>query len=197
MAPAPPTGYALTVSATNGTVTKSPNQTSYASGTSVSLQATPNSGYIFTGWSGDLTGTTNPATIVMNSNKSVTANFAASTAKHDVHAHRQRHQRHGDQNAQPEQLHLGHVGVLAGDAEQRLHVHRLVGGPDRHSQSGDARDELEQVRDRQFRRLHGRHYDEEDGQHDRVQRQYVAANSSGGAVHHARSRATEKHHHLP
>ncbi|RPJ39533.1 MAG: right-handed parallel beta-helix repeat-containing protein, partial [Planctomycetaceae bacterium] len=73
------TGYALTISAANGTVTKSPNQTSYASGTSVSLQATPNGGYRFTGWSGDLTGTTNPATLVMNSNKSVTANFAAST----------------------------------------------------------------------------------------------------------------------
>jgi uncharacterized repeat protein (TIGR02543 family) len=61
------TTYSLTVSATNGTVTKTPNQTSYASGTSVSLQATPNSGYTFTGWSGDLTGTTNPATIVMGS----------------------------------------------------------------------------------------------------------------------------------
>ncbi len=73
------TNYTLTVSATNGTVTKTPNQTSYASGTSVSLQVTPNSGYTFTGWSGDLTGTTNPATIVMNSNKSVTANFASST----------------------------------------------------------------------------------------------------------------------
>jgi uncharacterized repeat protein (TIGR02543 family) len=73
------TGYTLTVSATNGTVSKSPNQSTYASGTSVSLQATPNSGYTFTGWSGDLTGTANPATIVMDSNKSVTANFTAAT----------------------------------------------------------------------------------------------------------------------
>ena len=59
-------------------MTKTPNQSTYASGTSVSLQATPNSGYTFTGWSGDLTGTANPATIVMDVNKSVTANFAAS-----------------------------------------------------------------------------------------------------------------------
>jgi len=70
--------YTLTISATNGSVTKTPNQTSYTSGTTVTLQATPNSGYVFTGWSGDLTGTTNPATITMNSNKSVTANFTAS-----------------------------------------------------------------------------------------------------------------------
>jgi uncharacterized repeat protein (TIGR02543 family) len=69
--------YTLTTSATNGSVTKMPNQTSYTSGQSVSLQATANTGYGFTGWSGDLTGTANPATLVMNSNKSVTANFAA------------------------------------------------------------------------------------------------------------------------
>ncbi|MCL5282125.1 MAG: InlB B-repeat-containing protein [Planctomycetes bacterium] len=71
------TTYTLTVSATNGTVTKTPNQTSYTSGQTVTLQAVPNTGYTFSGWSGDLTGTTNPATLVMNANKSVTANFTA------------------------------------------------------------------------------------------------------------------------
>ena len=69
--------YTLTVSATNGTVTKTPNQTSYTSGQTVTLQATPNAGYTFSGWSGDLTGTANPATLTMNANKSVTANFTA------------------------------------------------------------------------------------------------------------------------
>jgi uncharacterized repeat protein (TIGR02543 family) len=73
------TSYTLTTSATNGTVTKTPNQTTYTSGQTVSLKATPNTGYTFTGWSGALTGTTNPATLVMNSNKSVTANFAATS----------------------------------------------------------------------------------------------------------------------
>jgi hypothetical protein len=48
----------------------------YASGTVVTLTATPNAGYGFTGWSGDLTVTTNPATITMNGNKSVTGNFS-------------------------------------------------------------------------------------------------------------------------
>ncbi len=75
-----PTSYTLSVSATNGTVTKTPNQTSYTSGTTVTLRATPNSGYTFTGWSGAVTGTTNPATIVMNANKSVTANFTAAVS---------------------------------------------------------------------------------------------------------------------
>jgi uncharacterized repeat protein (TIGR02543 family) len=72
-----PVTYTLSVSATNGTVTKTPNQTSYTAGQTVTLQAVPNAGYAFSGWSGDLTGTTNPATLVMNSNKSVTANFTA------------------------------------------------------------------------------------------------------------------------
>ncbi len=75
-----PAGYTLTVGATNGTVTKTPDQTSYTSGQTVTLQATPNAGYTFSGWSGDLTGTTNPVTLTMNSNKSVTANFSAAPA---------------------------------------------------------------------------------------------------------------------
>ena len=71
------TGYTLTTSATNGTITRTPNKTSYTSGETVTLQAVPNTGYTFSGWSGALTGTTNPATLVMNANKSVTANFTA------------------------------------------------------------------------------------------------------------------------
>lgn len=71
------TTYTLSVSATNGSVTKTPNQGSYSSGTTVTLQATANSGYEFAGWSGDLSGSTNPVTITMNGNKSVIATFAA------------------------------------------------------------------------------------------------------------------------
>jgi len=68
--------FALTISATNGSVTKVPNQTTFNYGASVLLTAVPNSGYSFTGWSGDATGTSNSLTIVMNSNKNITANFA-------------------------------------------------------------------------------------------------------------------------
>jgi uncharacterized repeat protein (TIGR02543 family) len=72
----PPSSYTLTVNAANGTVAKNPNQTSYASGTSVQLTATANSGYIFTGWSGGITTTGNPVTLIMNSNRTITANFS-------------------------------------------------------------------------------------------------------------------------
>jgi parallel beta-helix repeat protein len=44
-------------------------------GTVVSLTATPGSGWFFGSWSGDLTGSTNPASITMDTAKSVTATF--------------------------------------------------------------------------------------------------------------------------
>ncbi len=71
--------YTLTVNATNGTVTKNPNQATYDSNSTVQLTATPATGYHFTSWSGDLTGSTNPATVTMNANKTITANFAINT----------------------------------------------------------------------------------------------------------------------
>jgi uncharacterized repeat protein (TIGR02543 family) len=76
---APIPSYVLTTTASpssSGTIGKSPNQSSYPSGTVVMLAAYPHAGYTFTGWSGDLTGTTNPTTITMDANKTVTATFA-------------------------------------------------------------------------------------------------------------------------
>ncbi|WP_347160163.1 malectin domain-containing carbohydrate-binding protein [Pontibacter chitinilyticus] len=68
--------YTLSVGTTgSGTVKKSPDQPSYDSGTSVSLTATPAQGYVFTGWSSNASGTMNPLVVVMNTNKTVTANF--------------------------------------------------------------------------------------------------------------------------
>jgi hypothetical protein len=59
----------------SGSVSLSPPGGTYAYTTPVQLTATPTSGYRFGSWSGDLTGTSNPATIIMNTDKSVTANF--------------------------------------------------------------------------------------------------------------------------
>jgi uncharacterized repeat protein (TIGR02543 family) len=79
--PTPPTTkYALTVQVSPsgwGTVAVSPSQAEYASGTIVTLTATAASGYAFSNWTGDATGTTNPTTVTMNGNKTVTANFIA------------------------------------------------------------------------------------------------------------------------
>jgi hypothetical protein len=65
----------------SGTITLSPAGGSYAAGTTVTVTATPGTGSAFTSWSGDLTGTTNPATIVINGNKSATATFTSGNAK--------------------------------------------------------------------------------------------------------------------
>ena len=74
--------YSLTTNispAAGGTVSRNPNAASYASGTVVTLTATPGSGYTFTGWSGDAAGSAASVTVTMNANKTVTANFTNST----------------------------------------------------------------------------------------------------------------------
>ena len=76
-----PQQYTLTLNTSgDGSVTKNPNQATYSAGTNVILTAVPNAGSTFAGWSGDLTGSANPATITMNSNKIVTATFTESSA---------------------------------------------------------------------------------------------------------------------
>jgi uncharacterized repeat protein (TIGR02543 family) len=65
-------------------VTKDPEQTSYNSGSSVTLIATPAAGYQFSGWSGAATDTTNPLTVFMNSNKTITATFAPLPQTNDL-----------------------------------------------------------------------------------------------------------------
>jgi len=68
--------YTLTVNIDGGgSVTKNPNQATYDADTNVTLTAIANSGWTFSGWSGDLTGNTNPQTITMDANKVVTATF--------------------------------------------------------------------------------------------------------------------------
>lgn len=69
--------YTLTVNAVNGTVAKNPDQARYNNGSAVVLTATPAAGYIFSSWSGDATGSTNPLTVTMNADKNITANFTA------------------------------------------------------------------------------------------------------------------------
>ena len=69
--------YTLTINIVGqGNVTRVPNQPTYTYGTSVQLTAVPQGGWSFSSWSGDLPGSTNPDTIVMNGNRTVTANFS-------------------------------------------------------------------------------------------------------------------------
>ena len=68
--------YTLTISATiGGTTDPSPGTYTYEEGTEVIVKAIPDSEYEFSSWSGDASGTDNPITIVLDKDKSVTANF--------------------------------------------------------------------------------------------------------------------------
>jgi hypothetical protein len=67
--------YALTVNDINGKVEINALGAVNDSLVVMNLAAIPGLGYLFNGWSGDLSGAKNPDTLVMNANKSVTANF--------------------------------------------------------------------------------------------------------------------------
>jgi hypothetical protein len=68
--------YTLTTSVSPaGSGSVSPSSGTYVSGTNVSLTATPASGWRFDHWGGNASGSSNPITITMNSNRSVTAYF--------------------------------------------------------------------------------------------------------------------------
>jgi concanavalin A-like lectin/glucanase superfamily protein/List-Bact-rpt repeat protein/flagellar hook capping protein FlgD len=71
--------YTLTLSTAGaGTAVKNPDQTAYSYHTGVTLTATPAGGSAFIGWSGSLSGTTNPITVYTDSNMTVVANFGQS-----------------------------------------------------------------------------------------------------------------------
>ncbi|HOU40705.1 MAG TPA: hypothetical protein PK829_05515 [Promineifilum sp.] len=61
-----------------GSVTKTPNKATYALNEQVTLTATPAVDWAFAGWSGDLTGSDNPATVTVTKNMNITATFAQS-----------------------------------------------------------------------------------------------------------------------
>jgi uncharacterized repeat protein (TIGR01451 family)/uncharacterized repeat protein (TIGR02543 family) len=68
--------YTLTVNTVgSGSATRTPNQTTYHYGDVVTLTATAAPGWNFSAWSGDASGSTNPVSVIMNGNRTVTATF--------------------------------------------------------------------------------------------------------------------------
>lgn len=73
--------YSLTLNVHGeGTVAAAPDQSEYESGTEVTLTATAASGHAFDNWSGNASGTTNPLTVEMDGDKTITAGFVQITA---------------------------------------------------------------------------------------------------------------------
>lgn len=58
-----------------------PWEQSFAHGGVVTLEPTPEEGYVFAQWSGDLSGTSNPGVLPMDGSKAVTANFSTTSRR--------------------------------------------------------------------------------------------------------------------
>ncbi len=117
--------YELTIVSAHAPVTKSPDQELYTYGTPVTLTlGTVESGWTFTGWSGNVIA----GVVTMNADTTVTASFTQDQYAAD---HRQC-PRPGDQVSGPGALHLRHPGhPHPRHGRVRLDLHRLEWQRDR------------------------------------------------------------------
>ncbi len=61
--------------AVGGTFIKDPNKSGFVAGSSVQITAIADEGYVFNGWTGDVTGMANPMTLTMDRDKNIGATF--------------------------------------------------------------------------------------------------------------------------
>lgn len=59
----------------SGSINRNPSKSSYNNNEQVQLTANPTNGYVFSHWSGGVTGSNNPVTVTMNQDRTITANF--------------------------------------------------------------------------------------------------------------------------
>jgi uncharacterized repeat protein (TIGR02543 family) len=74
-----PVYFTLEATATQGSVTVIPAKPKYRLGERVTLLPVAATGFVFSGWTGDATGSANPLEVLMNKNHSVTAVFTSGT----------------------------------------------------------------------------------------------------------------------
>jgi len=80
--------YSLTIApSTNGSTNPAAGTYRYTAGTAVMVSASPASGYVFTGWSGAATGSSNPVSFLVNGDVTLTASFAQGTTSTMVQAY--------------------------------------------------------------------------------------------------------------
>ncbi len=76
--------YTLRVTSVNGSVTRDPDRVYYEADSTVTLNATPDPGSQFTGWSGDTVATAGPLTLKMYKDLQVTAEFKQAVVEPDT-----------------------------------------------------------------------------------------------------------------
>ena len=148
---APPVTHHLTVSKAGtgtGTVTSAPAgitcgatcEADFGDGTSVVLTATPDAGSVFTGWTGDCTGT-GACTLTMSADHTVTATFDTAPpipppdGLQGRHRHRDGHERAGRDHVRGDlrgRLRRRDLRRVDGHPRRGLGLHRLDRGLHRH-----------------------------------------------------------------
>jgi hypothetical protein len=93
--------YKLETTAINGSVTLNPLGGFYKEGTKVAIKASPNSRFVFKGWTGDMSGSLNPDTIRMDGNKKVIAYFSVDTGVGDLPSNSSEHSKIGQNYPNP------------------------------------------------------------------------------------------------
>lgn len=109
--------YTLTLyvdPAGSGSVTRSPSKVEYNPGETVNLTGIPSDGsYRFDHWSGDLAGNSNPSSIIMNSDKTVTAHFEREIVYNPTKAYG------------PSELYMGQSGTYVSQGTRSTFLHEL------------------------------------------------------------------------
>ena len=72
-----PTLFHLSLNSDHGQLWRNPNRDTFSPGETVRIGNSVDTGWHFDHWSGDASGTANPIDVVMNSDKTVTANYAS------------------------------------------------------------------------------------------------------------------------
>jgi len=106
--------YFLTVSAENGSIIVDPAGGIYTEGSSVLLTANPEENFLFDTWQGDASGKNNPLRIIMNEDKSITANFILNNAILNLN--------HDEIHVYPNPVSKGKVNILFDVASGNKHL---------------------------------------------------------------------------
>jgi hypothetical protein len=77
-------GYTLSITSEHGTVARLPDQATYLWGDVVELTATAAGGWVFESWSGDITDTANPVSVVIHGDTAVMANYRALASHYTI-----------------------------------------------------------------------------------------------------------------
>ncbi len=75
--PNDPTLTTTSTLANEGSISQFPTGQNFIAGTNVTLTANASSGYVFSGWTGSVTTSTNPLAVTVNSNMTLAANFTS------------------------------------------------------------------------------------------------------------------------